>query len=121
MESNIKINEKEEANKKISEFNYKENINIKKTKLNVNCEKEIIRENKDKITEKNILRNSLTLSKTIKKKDESRVSTPESNKLNKNEKNINKIKTYNTSYYCGSLSFLCPYLIFFIVFCLYFD
>ena len=39
MESNIKINEKEEANKKISEFNYKENINIKKTKLNVNCEK----------------------------------------------------------------------------------
>ena len=106
LESNIKINEKEEANKKISEFNYKENlnINIKKTKLNVNCEKEITKENNDKITEKNILRNSLTLSKTIKKKNESHVSTPESNKLNKNEKNINKIKTYNTSYYCGSLS-----------------
>ena len=116
VESNTIINNKEEENKKISEFDYKENLkinndivnlNIKKIKLNVNKEKEkeIIKDNKDKITEKNILQNSLTLSKKMKKKEESRASTPESKKLNKNEKIINNnIKNYNASYYSGSLS-----------------
>ena len=117
IENNNRIFIEEEENKKISEFNYKEkinndiiNINLKKIKLNKNCEKELVNNNIDKINneikkdEENILQNSLILSKKIKKKAESRAVTPESKKINKNEKNSNIIKTYNTSYYCGSLS-----------------
>ena len=117
--NNNPIINKEFNNKKISEFNYKDNLNINndimnlninKTKLNINCEKvpldnNIIRINEDnKKEEENILQNSLILSKKIKKKEESRPVTPESKKINKKEKNSNNIKSYNTSYYCGSLS-----------------
>ena len=118
-DNNNQIIIKEEENKKISEFNYEENINInndivninlKKIKLYIDCEKDLSNNNMNKINkeikkdEENILQNSLTLSKKIKKKEESRAVTPESKKITKKEKNSNTIKTYNISYYCGSLS-----------------
>ena len=115
-ENKSQLFNKESENKKISEFDYKENLNInndiinlniKTTKLNINCEKEPLNKNKnniDKKVEENILQNSLTISKKIKKKEESRPVTPESKQLSKKEKNSNNIKSYNTSYYTGSLS-----------------
>ena len=113
-ETNSKKNDKELENNKISEFNYKDNLNvnediinlnIKKTKLEINCEKELIKNDiNNKKEEENILQNSLIISKKIKKKDGSRPVTPESKKLIKNENDPKDIKSYNTSYYCGSLS-----------------
>jgi len=112
--TNSKKNDKELENNKISEFNYKDNLNvnediinlnIKKTKLEINCEKELIKNDiNNKKEEENILQNSLIISKKIKKKDGSRPVTPESKKLIKNENDSKDIKSYNTSYYCGSLS-----------------
>ena len=46
----------------------------------------------------------MVLSKKIKKKEDSRPVTPESKKLIKKEINSKESKSYNTSYYCGSLS-----------------
>ena len=101
---NKKIEQELEDNK-ISEFNYKEisntneeNITIKNKRIKINCVKE---PNKK---EENILQNSLILSKKIKKKDDSRPVTPESKKMKKKEINSKEIKSYNTSYYCGSLT-----------------
>ena len=112
--TNSQKNDKELENNKISEFNYKDNLNvnediinlnIKKTKLEINCEKELIKNDiNNKKEEENILQNSLIISKKIKKKDGSRPVTPESKKLIKNENDSKDIKSYNTSYYCGSLS-----------------
>ena len=112
--TNSQKNDKESENNKISEFNYKDNLNvnediinlnIKKTKLEINCEKELIKNDiNNKKEEENILQNSLIISKKIKKKDGSRPVTPESKKLIKNENDSKDIKSYNTSYYCGSLS-----------------
>ena len=63
-----------------------------------------IKNNQNKKVE-NILQNSLILSKSIKKKsDKSRPVTPESKIIIVDNQNNNKIYTYNTSYYCGSLS-----------------
>ena len=109
-----RINAQEIEDNKISEFNYKEslnvnddmvNLNFKKTKIKINCVKEPIKNNINIIKkEKNILQNSLIVSKTIKKKADSRPVTPESKKMKKKEINSKEIKNYNTSYYCGSLT-----------------
>ena len=116
---NNKIKEKGKENNKISEFNYDENLNIntnddivnlntKKEKIKINCEKDDIKSDINEISTKkeveNILQNSLTLSKKMKKKEDSRPVTPESKKLIKKEINSKEIKDYNISYYCGSLT-----------------
>ena len=95
-----RINVQEIEDNKISEFTYKENtsnINIKNARIKINCVKDPTKK------EENILQNSLIISKKIKKKEDSRPVTPESKKIKK-EINSKEIKSYNTSYYCGSLT-----------------
>ena len=118
--NNIQINNKQEY----------EDIN---SNININYEIEKKEDNKKDIKkEENILQNSLSISKKMKnKKESSRSATPESKKITNvvpstikknqnnenlnNANNINKLntsiildenspKSYNTSYYCGSLS-----------------
>ena len=123
-------NENDTINKininKIEIYNNKDNYEDINNNININYEKEKQNKinNKDTIKkEENILKNSLTISKKMKnKKENSRSVTPESKKLtnvvpSENISNINnvntsiildndniKLKKYNTSYYCGSLS-----------------
>ena len=111
---NIEINNNTKED--YEDINKNININYEKEKQNNNIN---IKNKK----EENILQNSLTISKKMKKKKEaSRSATPESKKLtnitpsNNNENinnvntsiildnNKNNLKNYNSSYYCGSLS-----------------
>ena len=132
------VNIHQESNKN---HKYSSKINLNNIQINNNNEKEVYEDinnnininyekekqtkhkknNKDEKNSENILQNSLTISKKIKK-ESSRSATPESKKLanvnpsniNKNETNNNintsivfdnsKLKNYNTSYYCGTLS-----------------
>ena len=125
--------EKEEDNSNSNKINIK-NIEINQKKeeyeniinnININYEKEKQLNIKEIKKEENILQNSLTFSKKMKKtkKESSRSATPESKKMtnvipsNNNNENKNKLNTsislnenktnllnYNTSYYCGALS-----------------
>ena len=108
--SKNKMNVQEMEDNKISEFNYKENLNIKNdvaknARIKINCVKDPMKNDiNTKNKEENILQNSLIVSKKIKMKEDSRPVTPESKKIKKKEINSKEIKSYNTSYYCGSLT-----------------
>lgn len=129
-DNKMNLNKIQINNNDIEKQKYEDDINCN---ININNEIEKKEDNKNDIKkEENILQNSLSISKKMKsKKESSRSATPESKKItnivpttnkknqnNENLININNVnnlntsiilddntpKSYNTSYYCGSLS-----------------